>query len=146
MPVRRRKKVWIACTVLAVVWVLYAFALLYRPIPYRFLEGTREAKREVVDGPKGDATLLSFKVRGTMDALVAKAQEELNPEDGWSLRRVGTSEVHIENGDRAVIIDALGGIWATENGRIPLERGTVHVTVVEMATPLDRVREWLHHR
>jgi hypothetical protein len=140
--VKRRKKLWIACVALAGVVALCALALLYRPVPYRFLEGSRYVKSEYwVDG--GDEATYSFyRLHGTVDSVFERASAELSPQNGWQvIWREGEAE--IGTGDKWLWI---APYWTTAEGTFPKEPGTVYVVVEVETRPLDRFLRWLDSR
>ncbi len=144
---KRSKKIWIVCAALAVVVVLCAFALLYRPVPYRFLEGSRYVKTEYARQADIDFAVRSYRVRGTVDSVAKRAQLELTPQDGWRLpRRYPDGSVQFGNGDIGVNITTKEIYVEPEFEPMAEVPGTVYVTIDEEATFIDRVLVWIHNR
>jgi len=144
---RRRKKLWIVCAALAVVVALCAFTLLYRPVPYRFLEGSRYVKTVIFS----DMASRRYIVRGTVNSVTARALEELTPQDGWKSDSVSDGPVLISKPRSrvSVFIGAkLGGPAFFPPGEpwIRNQPGTVSVIVTEPTTLFDRFLVWLESR
>ena len=140
---KRRKKLWIACAALAVVVALCAGALLYRPVPYRFLEGSRYEKTDVDMHRLRVGTYRAYRVNGTMSSVTARAKSELAPQDGWEVYYVD-HQVTFKQGDNWVLLTS--GL-ATAQEWFPDEPGTVSVVViVEKPTFIGRLHAWLENR
>jgi hypothetical protein len=140
--VKQRKKLWIACAALVVVVALCAAALLYQPVPYRFLEGSQYLGNEIVGYAGTERTHHAYRVHGTFDSVVESARLELTPKEGWSVH-VYPKAVELKKARKIVAIldDTPGRL--TGQGSSPDVRETVHVGVSEPTTLLDRVLSWM---
>jgi hypothetical protein len=141
---KRRKKIWITCAAMVVVVVLCALALLSRPVPYRFLEGSRYEGTEVYNAP-GTSTyyfIRYYRMRGTVDPVAGKAQAELTPQDGWMLDRHPGGDVQFCKTGHVVLITAYETPYAAERVRFTYVPGAVLIRVFAPATFADRVIAW----
>jgi len=148
---KRRKKLWIACAALAVVVALCAFALLYRPKPYDFLNGARLVKvsnevyyanlssTTVLAPPKTAHTTYRYELEEDFDSATAAARMELTKEGNWEW-----SAPDGLNMASAINRVRLESVAIYETGRAGQPR--VHVTVSKRTSTLDRVVGWLHNR
>jgi hypothetical protein len=149
---KRRKKLWIACVALAAVVVLCAFALLYQPVPYRFLEGALlEPYEQFWTPPKvwirPGETVVSYRLTGTVEDTVEKAQDELTPAEGWDLN---VTNLHAQfslwhESDRTQLTFFLLDRYPED--RYPMADGPYCVvTVVRPASLIDQLLSRLHLR
>ncbi len=152
---KRRKKLWIACAALGVVVALCAFALLYRPVPYKFLDGASLvgvsnkstylslSSTTALAPPMKELTTYRYAFEGSFESVTAIARKELTAQDHWrwSGGDDGLMLATAWNGveERSVAIYDSGKTPGTENPR-------VHVTVTKPTSPLDRVLAWMHNR
>lgn len=134
---------------LAVVVALCSFALLYRPVPYRFLEGSHYEKTEIVNlfwlGAK-DAASQEYRVQGPLDAVVEVAIAELRPADGWQHDR-RSNYLYISSSKQEDLL-TLTCLSPQERqvGGSPARSDTVWVYIVRPATPIDRFLAWIQSR
>ncbi len=148
---KRRKKLWIAGAALAVVVMLCALALLFRPKPYDFLNGARlvgvSSDRAYVSLGTTTALALPMKERTTyrytlerdFESVTVAAGRELTKQDDWVWSApdgLMVATAWNRTGDDSVAIYESGGE----------ERKRVHVTVTVPTSTLDRVLTWLHNR
>lgn len=142
---KRFKKVWIVCAALAVVVALCAFALLNRPVPYRFLEGSHYEKTEIVPIllEEHDVAMREYRVQGSLDAVAERAIAELRPADGWQHERA-RNYVHITNSNQEDLLTLTClSPQERQDGGLPARSDTVWVYIVRPATPMDRFLVWM---
>ncbi len=146
---KRRKRLWIACAALAVVVVLCAFALAYRPAPYEFLRDARPTNIAVYkfypNLPAGttrtvDYVSCTYALDGTVEAVVKAARQELPASDGWRWGS-GTQNNYAANRAPEFALVAIEPLYP-ENPKAP----RVCVRTAFPATPMDRIMAWLHNR
>ncbi len=142
---KRRKKLWIACVALVAVAALCAFALFYRPVPYRFLEGARvdaisSHPVERPGKPTIDFTYYEYGRTRTVESVMVEAHQELATDEGWHWEDVPqyTKQVDNPRADELILFDDLSGeYWGRPYAR---------VFVIRPTTLLDRALEWIHNR
>jgi hypothetical protein len=143
VAVKRRKKLWIVCAALAVVVALCAFALLYRTVPYKFLEGSKLDKIVLAEGDLSDGTWGAWTIRVYIsnkpaDIVLAAARKELDPADGWVIEEhPAVVSFRRDKTDEAI------NVGSVNSRKHPLTGGA---GVFTRTTLQDRVLVWLHNR
>ena len=146
---KRRKKLWIAYGVLA----LCAFALLYRPVRYRFLEGTTLVSvrshvgsvRTYWSGPgrpASDLTVHEYRTARSAFDVFDTAYKELKPNGDWEhVITIGGGSYECIN-NRTDEMIAIDYIDYDLKGKEPF----VRIQEIHPTTAIDRVLVWLYNR
>ena len=150
---KRRKKLWIASAALAVVVALCALALLYRQVPYRFLEGTTFVSVRPFTGvlqsywssplrSASDYTIYEYRTERSADDVFDTAYRELKGRAEWQyLITIGGGSYECWN-DRSNEMISIDYINNDIEGRKPF----VRIKEIHPTTTIDRVLNWLHNR
>ncbi len=137
---KRRKKIWIACAALAVVVVLSAFALHYRPVPYEFLRDAIpvSAGSNIVERSWGPVRYLSiqrFLIDDSLASVADRSMNELTTEDGWEWRgSISDGKIEGYSSAKNQVVELIA---------TPTEHNYVSVSTTRPANFLEGAYHWL---